>query len=109
MTRRSPSIKNLIATLQLSPEQAKATKALLVRGPEVILWEHESHAIAQWLERVQAAAGGAANGFCGVESLYPEKPGAWYLNTGDTYSPTILFNADTWSARVGCWGDFVGA
>lgn len=107
MTRRSPSIKNLIATLQLSPEQAKATKALLVQGPSVLSGEHESHAIARWLERVQAAAGGAANGFFGVESCYPEKGWLWYLNTGDTYSPTICYvDKGQGHVVVSCWGKY---
>ena len=33
--------------------------------------------------------------------------GISYLNTGDSYSPTILFNSDTEKFFIGCWGDLL--
>jgi hypothetical protein len=41
----------------------------------------------------------------GVESLYPEYPRIVYVNMGDTYSRTLLFNGT--SLMIGSWGDYV--
>ena len=103
---RTPSVASMQSTLALSTEQAKAVKRLLKRGPEAT-HGHPSHAIAAWLEQVNVAAGGAANGFFGVESFYPEKPWLWYLNTGDTYSPTLCY-IDKGQGHVAltCWGAY---
>ena len=47
---------------------------------------------------------------CGVEAFRGRESQyhacAEYLNTGDTYSPTILFRHDTGTFSLTCWGDF---
>lgn len=43
----------------------------------------------------------------GVESLYPEFPSFYYVNLGDTYDSTLLYNGSTGNLYVGAWGDFV--
>ena len=91
----------------MTPEQAKAVKKLLKRGPEHIPGHHPSHAIDAWLGKVNDAAGGVSNGFFGVESCYPEKDWLWYLNTGDTYSPTICYvDKGQGHAVISCWGNY---
>jgi len=42
----------------------------------------------------------------GVESCYPDKPELWYVNMGDPYVATIIYNDDTGKFRIGCWGDY---
>jgi len=43
----------------------------------------------------------------GVESLFPNHPGqGLYVNMGDTYATTILWEPD-YGAYIGCWGDVV--
>ena len=102
----------------MTPEQAKAVKKLLKRGPEHIPGHHPSHAIAAWLGAVNDAAGGVSNGFFGVESCYPEKDWLWYLNTGDTYAPTLCYEEGDGNADcdylyrekgrviISCWGNY---
>ena len=47
----------------------------------------------------------------GVVPLWSEDDMFWpvaeYLNTGDTYSTTLLFRHDTGTFRITTWGDFV--
>lgn len=43
----------------------------------------------------------------GVESLDPEAPHIQYVNMGDTYSNTILYNSKTHYMWIGSWGDWV--
>ena len=49
-------------------------------------------------------------GCFGVEGIYPDPPNShadiMYLNTGDTYSSTIVFDLNTAEFVIGCWGDF---
>jgi hypothetical protein len=46
--------------------------------------------------------------FSGVESCFPQRPEIHYLNAGDTYNPTLIFNDYTGTIRIGCWGDIKG-
>jgi hypothetical protein len=54
---------------------------------------------------------------CGVEYIahkndgyrIGEQYGLEYLNTGDTYATTIIYDHSRGSWRVGCWGDVVEA
>lgn len=47
---------------------------------------------------------------CGVEPVWSDHDQFWpvaeYLNTGDTYSATLLFRRDTGTFRLTTWGDF---
>ena len=104
---RTPSVQRLQRELRMTPEQAKAVKRLLKRGPECTPFHHPSHAIAAWLGEINTAAGGVANGFFGVESGYPEKEWLWYLNTGDTYSPTLVYiDKGQGHVALACWGAY---
>lgn len=51
---------------------------------------HISHTLMKWL--------GPLDKLCetfGVESLYPEAPHIFYLNTGDSYAATLVYNYET--------------
>lgn len=43
----------------------------------------------------------------GVEALGDNmEPAALYVNTGDTYSPTLLYSYNSDTIRLTTWGDF---
>lgn len=50
-----------------------------------------------------------AGDFLGLETLdlYPDFGYLYYLNTGETYATTLLYNQRTGNLYVGNWGDFV--
>lgn len=50
-------------------------------------WSHSAAAFLETLNRI--------GNYSGVESLYPEKPHLFYLNAGDSYTPTVFFNWET--------------
>ena len=101
----SPSIARLQSQLQVSPENAPKLKRLLKRGPENIPGQHPSHAIAAWLRECEAFI----EGTFGPESCYPEKEWLWYLNAGDTYATTLIYdNRRQGKVRIACWGDYFG-
>jgi hypothetical protein len=43
----------------------------------------------------------------GVESIYPEAPYILFVNMGDTYSKTLLYNKQKRMMWIGTWGDWV--
>lgn len=59
-------------------------------------------------QKAKAYADSAIQGY-GVESIRCPVRGllAVYVNTGDTYSPTLLCNIATGAWRVTTWGDYV--
>lgn len=98
-----PSVARLVSQLNLGEDQATALRARVREGFDEIPGHHWSHAVADFLEEINKLGE-----FMGVESLYPEKPHRYYLNAGDTYSPTLLYNAQTDSFRIGCLADLIG-
>ena len=42
----------------------------------------------------------------GVESLYPDYPTVFYINRGDTYDLTIVYDYDTERFYLAAWGDY---
>jgi len=83
-----PSAARLRAIGCENPEAfRKAAKA----GFETVPGEHWSHAAAAFLETLNRIGN-----YYGVESLYPSKPHLFYLNAGDSYPPTVVFN---WQSR----------
>lgn len=99
-----PPVAKLAAALNIPDEQARAIRAHIKSGYSVPRGEHPSHAVAAFLEPLNKLVETH-----GVESLYPEKPSRWYLNAGDTYATTLIFNDETDTFRLGCWGDLAGA
>lgn len=99
-----PSAAKIAAALNISVDAATKIRAHAKAGFERTPGLHKSHDVSEFLEPLNALAE-----TCGVESLYPERPSIWYLNTGDTYALTLCYNdkSDTFSLRS--WGSFVGA
>ena len=65
--------------------------------------EHTSHLASEALE----AAGKHFKVGYGVEGFCDEcgREGVSYINMGDTYSTTVLFDTRTEQFSIGCWGD----
>ena len=59
------------------------------------------------LEAVDRIIGGYGIVCVGRFSEYPPVEHFRYVNTGDTYSTTIIYRDGVFS--VGCWGDMVGS
>ena len=97
-----PAVK-LSAQLDLNLDTAKKLRAAIKEGYELERG-HYSHSVVEFMERI----GKIADFHYGVESLYPEKPHIFYLNAGDTYATTLIFNYEQDRFTLGCWGDLVG-
>ena len=49
-----------------------------------------------------------SGGCFGVEDLYPDYPHIYYINTGDTYNVTLVYDNDTGSIKCESWADAAG-
>lgn len=90
-----PSVARMTKILGITKEQATALKALMEDG---------------YIKRVLVRADGMLDG-CGVEYLVPDdgtQPVA-YVNMGDTYNTTLLFDHEKNRFLIGSWGDIVEA
>lgn len=90
-----------------------STLALQEAFPQSDLFDLETfrkHAKAGSRHKAQHAADKAIQGH-GVESIRCPSRGlmAVYVNTGDTYSATLLCNISTGAWRITTWGDYVEA
>lgn len=99
-------------------ETAKQARALMRGGlkvtgnpafPQTNAWIDSCYHEPRRIERILSALNELLE--ChGVETFNSRKSRmhacAEYLNTGDTYSPTILFRHDTGTFRLTTWGDF---
>lgn len=56
----------------------------------------------EYLELVNALVGGF-----GVESTHVGDRGMLYVNMGDAYEDTLIYDEDDWSYKIGAWGDWV--
>lgn len=86
-------------------ETAVAVRMMMRVGFERRRGVHVSHDVAKYLERVLQAAG--ESGLCGVENLCPELPHVWYLNAGDPYVTTLIYNSETHRWSLDCWDNIV--
>jgi hypothetical protein len=111
---RAPSKKRLISELGLSPEQADTARALVYREirtddprfKETNAWLEKCYHRPSYPERLMSCLDEVIRGD-GVEVI--EEDGrllALYVNTGDTYSPTLLYNLKTRAVSLTTWGDF---
>lgn len=73
--------------------------------------------IEKAMEYVEECMGGAKGGVFGIESIetgeyqggYFSGSGALYLNTGDTYNTTLLYDVEEDRFYITTWGDWVEA
>lgn len=103
---RAPSVKSLMRIEYMTPEKAKVVRDLIhgkISGDE-FGFVHYYHA-----EKVLLAVNKIIDAH-GVESVYDRRcadPVVRYINMGDTYDATLLYDYTTDTFRVGCWGDYV--
>lgn len=112
---KAPSRKALIERLNLTPQQADTVRGLIrgdirtkdpERFPQSPHWFSACYHEPRRRERILACINEVMTGH-GVEPIWgrnPHCPEAEYINTGDTYSNTLLFNGT--SFLVTTWGDW---
>lgn len=114
---RTPSVKTLTSQLNLTSDQARLIRALIKRQhptldpgrfPRANAWFDSCYHRPNRIERIMACIDEVMGG-CGVEVIDAEgiHPRAVYVNTGDTYTPTLLYCYRSQSYRVQSWGDYV--
>jgi len=113
----APSKSRLVSALNITPEQADTIRGLIqgkiaTRNPDLFpasnRWFQSCYNEPRRLDRILACINEVMQG-SGVEAIWGEDqfwPAADYINTGDTYSATILFNRKTGSFSLTTWGDF---
>lgn len=106
ITPRSPSSTSLSTGLSIPLPLARSLRAAIRKGYEKD-HSHYSHSAREFMNGLGKLLEEGGYPYSGTESLYPDYPAWFYLNAGDTYSPTLLFNALTHKARVGCIGDIL--
>jgi hypothetical protein len=127
---RSPAVKTLIETFQLSRADAKLIKKLTQsdNDADALAQLIENHCPAthvyatqchgnpydshMWRVTMILHAVDRILGTHGIEGLapegdrfYPYGPPYEYCNTGDTYATTLIYKRDTNHLFIGNWGD----
>jgi hypothetical protein len=116
----APSAKALIASLNTTSEQA-ATVRGLIRG-EITTWDvslfpksnayfQSCHHVPDRLSRILECLNEVLE-MHGVECLGEVRtygPPAEYLNAGDTYTTTLLFDHIAQNFKLTCYGDWLEA
>ena len=98
-----PPAAKIARELNLHEDTAKAIRERIKKGYKNTPNQHPSHDAAEFMDDLNKLGE-----FMGVESCYPKRPELHYLNAGDTYNATLIFNYATGSVRIGCWGDIKG-
>ena len=76
--------------------------------PEVQVWISECYGTPDRNELIMYAANVLIGGH-GVEAHFPDEnphPRFTYVNRGDTYDPTLIFDLETHKYSVTSWGDY---
>ena len=112
-----PSLKTLVRDLSVTPEMATRLRAIMAGEiritdnpdfPRTNAWIGQCHHKPRRIDLILSALNEAYETH-GIDRLDNREGAivAKYLNTGDTYAPTILFLHETRAFRVSSWGDFV--
>lgn len=127
---RAPSVKTLTAEFRTSPENAKLVRLLAAaaddgeklkklvdaRVPATASYVHSMYSDPYrsrlWRTTVALHAMNEVLEMSGVEGLGPPRSGDYappyeYLNAGDPYSGTLIYDRDGDRLFVGSWGDVV--
>lgn len=119
-----PSIKTLTSQLNISKEKAEQIRMVINMRFYDFVDHYESNKLDNPVPRTTKWIDGCYNEPNQVELIleaineitdghgveYIKKNGKIaieYVNMGDTYTPTIVFNRETWTFRCCCWGDIV--
>ena len=110
---RVPSVKTLT---EVFGENARKARAYLKgeldpdENENVAEWIRHCWHEPPWIDKVMEVLNELAETF-GVEAIFRESDDSWptflYLNTGDTYAPTLIFNCEKLTIYVSSWGDVV--
>jgi hypothetical protein len=111
---RCPSARSLQDKLDLArtvgPDAGKQIRKRIKQGYVVESGEHPSHGVRRMLDEVCKLGDWPS-----VESLHNGGVDGgplgkwWYMNAGDPYVATLLYNDETDTFSVGGWGDVVEA
>ena len=109
---RFPSIKTLTPVFG---DRASEARELLIGTRKtwdyasVNAWADQCYTVPNRHDRLMCALNEIAETH-GVEVLMgrdEQWPDYEYLNSGDTYTATLIYSNKTGTFRVGCWGDIV--
>ena len=117
----APPAAKIAAAMNCDMETAKTARALM-RGeirvsenpafPKTNDWRNSCYNPPRRIDLILSALN-ELMGTYGVEAFNSRESRmhavAEYLNTGDTYTPTILFRHDTGTFRISSWGNFFEA
>ena len=103
---KTPSVKNLGTIFGENAKQAKTlltmTREQLINTPVGSARVNECYH-PPLTQDIRMECLNALGSFHGVEVFDTKKGKCWYLNAGDTYTPTLVrFNG---GYRIACWGD----
>jgi hypothetical protein len=119
-----PSVKTLTENLRIEKSQAELIRFLIKYGYDYVSMHHEELGLpdplpktTKWikdcynepsrLEKILESINEILDGH-GVECVRKDgKVALEYINIGDTYIPTIVFDHDAWRFRCCSWGDIV--
>lgn len=113
--RNAPSMKRLMEDMKLDKDQAKRIRGLIHgeiktnTSEAVNNWVAQCHHKPNYIERLLVALNEAADTY-GVEYLTQQggmRATHAYLNVGDPYVPTIIYNYNKDHFYIGCWGTIV--
>ena len=117
---RFPPVKKISDYLQVDLDTAKQIRGIIkgdvdpTKVPKVQQWLEECYNLPNRIELMMAAIDGLMDAF-GVEAISNQEglndprldPLALYVNTGDTYNATVLFDYEKRAFQLMTWGDFV--
>lgn len=115
-----PSVKRLKELLHIDNDKANKIRhiirygyehAVVKFGPEAFPktedYIRRCHGFPKNFECMMQALDELTDGF-GIEVIRRDgKVVIEYVNTGESYATTILFNHDTWTFQIKSWGDLV--
>ena len=112
----APSAARLVAELDITPEQAKTARGLMHGRiptkdnpdfPQTRDWIMSCYNMPSRSERIMSCLNELIGGY-GTEAIWGDNvywPEVDYINTGDTYSPTIAFMREQGRFILSSWGD----
>jgi hypothetical protein len=106
---RAPSIKRLMLVRGMTPKTAATLRFYIHGGPLPARLSRPGWDYLPRPDRIMALADLLINGY-GVECLWEHnlglsEPRLDYINLGDPYDITLLYDHVTQTYRVGSWGD----
>lgn len=119
MFNTCPPVKKIAEALNIDATKAKLIRAV-IKGerspldvnvaPLTVAWSEKCYHAPKLRECIVKACDEIA-GTYGAEVIDPQEdwkegyPRLEYLNTGDTYSATLIFDFDTMRVYIASWGD----